>query len=206
MIQIDDLIKKIKINDLKDGKIIYNDKLENNEFKETIGINYWLSKYYNGSISKEEHNKCKEDSDLSQQLCHLIKIYDNIFEDTELDGQIEEEELDVLSQLWIMRPRNNFEYEENFKKIIYNVYVKTDDIRFREIALDYYKQNITNKSEDKRFLICSSSKSDDYNKTYGIDEKIIDKTSQDSNNSKKEDVKKDDWISNLFLDEGGNNG
>ena len=205
MIQLDDLMQKITIDNLEEGTLTYEEKIDydnlNKELnKEKIGINYWIWKYYCGSISKEGHTECKDwirkyyddlisqenkeqrriEENMAQKLGDLIKIYERIFYEKEIDEEFLKNTR-LLEQLWIMRPRDNFQYEDTFNKLIYQVYIKTQEKAetkeqgegFREIALNYYNENQkerNNQTDKEIFLICADDNSDEHNKKYGIRE------------------------------------
>lgn len=210
MKQINELIKNMSIYDLKSCKVSYDEILNDTEMKKEVGKNYWLLKYYNGTISKEEHEKCKNgDFEFNKAL---FAIYDFVFDDSKIDFEYNPDDqcniIDCISELWIMRPRKEFQYENEFKKIMFDLYSKTHDEKLREVALEYHlehKEEGANCKENDEFFLINNKSEKNYNINYGI-EKIFDESkeiSQDKNetlNDRKQqrELEQKDWILEKF--------
>lgn len=188
MMQIEDLIKKNTLEDLQNGILKCNEQIKFSGEEKGIGINYWRWKYYSGLISRDEHEECKKNTNLCNELEPLIKIYEHIFGEKEdvLQWVKDSNLLDELSQLWMMRPREKFEYEEKFSELIYQVYVEAkiesdcNIDRFRQIALNYHEEKKCQSDNNDLFLICNNTSSEEkYNEKYGIFEMTVESNSGD---------------------------
>lgn len=209
-----EIIEELSIGNLLNCQFEYTDQLDYSELEggESFEEGYWMWKYYSGSITSEEHQKYKENGNIKNaNVSLLIKIYDYIFEVSDA-SKIEDGEANEIKQclinLYIMRPRENFSYEEKFKKLIFYTYLHTKDNCFREPALEYFSNSknqydnlIKANNCDDMFLIKRPDK-ERYNTKYGIqckscEEKSSKNTSSDNDsNCSKEENK--DWISDHF--------
>lgn len=213
MKDIDDIINEMKIDDLKDLKFSYSDiiSIEQGVIDEDH-FNYWVWKYYTGDITIDEHNGIKE----TLQEYMVYKVYTIIFSIKQSQNWYEEilnclnkQDYVCLSNevtdLWLMRPEN-FQYEEEFKKFIFMLYLVKKEERFRQIALDFYKSNedvkkYIERCNDYKHMFLMYRKGDcNYKKYYAIEECKSEECncSTDNKNDEKNNNQNEDWITKRF--------
>ena len=213
MKDLEEVIKELSIDNLMNCQFKYTDQFDYTELEksENFGEGYWMWKYYSGSITSEEHQKYKENDNIKKANVSLLKIYDYIFEVSDA-SKIEDVEANEIKQclidLYIMRPRENFSYEEKFKKLIFYTYLHTKENCFREPALEYFSKSkeqyvniIKANNCNDEFLIKRQDKGN-YNTKYGIqckscEEQLSENTSSDNCSDCIEEENKD-WISEYF--------
>lgn len=171
-----------------------------------IEEDFWMRMYYGGSVTSETHKKFKENGSIKYgNVRKIMKIYDYIF-DMRDASTIEDNEANEIRQclvdLYIMRPKENFSYEDKLKELMFYTYLHTKDNCLREAALEYFSrlkyQNVDlNNCED--ILLIKRPNGKGYNTKYGIQcESCVEKL--DENKSTGDslnciDEKNDDWIS-----------
>lgn len=170
MKDINVLLETLFTYDLSNREIHYTDKIDDEGIDERIGENYWLWKYYSGDISREEHEAHKHR--ISNES--IRKIYDSIFAGNAacLHKDACEEIKACLAELWIIRPRENFFFEKDFKRLIFYTYVQTKDNCFRDVALEYEKENpeeCTELVKDNELFLINHETHPDYNARYGVE-------------------------------------
>ena len=166
MKDIDDIINEMNIDDLENLKFSYSDiiLIEQSDI-DTEHPNYWLWKYYTGNITIDEHKNLGVN--LPKDCYNAYTVYTIIFFINQFNGY---EDIYICSDsnpefafqdsnnndfkaikdydcfsnevtdLWLMKPEK-FQYEEDFKKLIFMLYLFKREERFRQIALDFYKSN-----------------------------------------------------------------
>ncbi|MEG0941270.1 MAG: hypothetical protein RSE64_05175, partial [Oscillospiraceae bacterium] len=150
-------------------------------------LNYWRWKYYTGEIAIYEHNNIKE----TIQEYMMYKVYTIIFRINQSQNWYEDIGEDIcfncltnpdydyfsheVTDLWLMRPEK-FQYEEEFKKLIFMLYLVKKEERFKQIALDFYNANeyaskYIEQCDGYKPMFLIHRKGDcDYNKNYAIKE------------------------------------
>ena len=210
MKQIDELINGMSIDNLKDCNISYNRTLNEIEVNKEIGKNYWLWKYYTGSITKEEHEECKKNRIEFDDK--LLETFDLIFDESKEIPSNNSDIINCITELWIMRPRENFIHEEEYDKLIFRLYSDTHDNTLREIALAYYEKNKDKKKNDEMFARIAKDESfhiydkdnSEYNKKYGIDNKEgLANPREGSESINNSNQNKTDWLCERFGDDNG---
>lgn len=226
------IISEMTIENLKELKFSYQDTLSINQSDMCpYSYNYWLWKYYTGMITKDENDivqECENQCALLKSIYQVIfaiqeapDSYENIYKDisnllnkycngsnevTEERDKIYGVVSNEITDLWLMRPEN-FQYEKEFRKLIFMLYVLYGEEKFRTIALDVYHKDkkactsidrCSNNDIKHRFLI--ESKDGAYNQYYGIEECPSDQHSTHTNPREEEQNKPqdDDWIVKHF--------
>lgn len=211
MRNIDEIIEQMSLEDLKGLKFKYKDELSVKQEDIThYSLNYWRWKYYTGEITKEEHNSVRED--IHEELVYIVygKIFDinqsvNWYEKlSDCECLKDEKFRDEIADLWLMRPES-FQYEDEFKKLIFMLYVMHKDKRFRNIALEFYESNkeLLNEYEnkyDKEMFLIYIKDAVNYDKEYGIEKKLYIKESSYISEDKKKENIEEDWITKIFID------
>lgn len=214
MKDIDDIINEMNIDDLKNLKFSYSDiisieqsDIDNNHF------NYWIWKYYTGDITIDEHNRIKN----SIQGCMVYTVYTIIFRINQSQNWYEDIGFNCLinqhydyfsnevTDLWLMRPEK-FQYEEEFKKLIFMLYLAKKEEIFRQIALDFYYSNkdvskYIEQCNDYKHMFLIYRKCDcNYKKYYAIEECKSEECncSTDNKTDEKNNNQNEDWITKRF--------
>ena len=213
MKDIDDIINEMNIDDLKNLKFSYSDmiSIEQSDI-DTNHFNYWIWKYYIGDITIDEHNSIKG----TLQECMVYKVYTIIFSIKQflswhedilncLDKPDYVDLSNEVTDLWLMRPEK-FQYEEEFKKLIFMFYLVKKEERFRQIALDVYNSNedvrkYIEQCNDYKHMFLMYRKGDcNYKKYYAIEECKTEECnySTDNKNDEKNNNQNEDWITKRF--------
>jgi len=219
---INDVISEMKIDELKDSKIQYGDELsiEQSDIDKNFS-NYWTWKYYTGKITEPEHNfrrtSLGETESIVQKVYMCIfcirsyknewynnkKIIDLCYSNS---NELYQDFSNEVMDLWLMRPYIEFEYEDEFRKLIFMLYLVKNDKRFRTISLDFYKTNEEAKKyveehniDKSTFLICLEEEKD-FNRTYGIKEETILEENWSNVMQRQEETTQgvEDWITQKF--------
>lgn len=101
-----------------------------------------ILKYFSGSITHVEHEAFKENNQ-DEETSIIVKIYDIILGNglNNWVDNLDEKFIDEVTDLWLMRPREGFNYEVEFQKLIFMIYAKYETPKLRHIALDFHKNN-----------------------------------------------------------------
>ncbi len=151
---------------------------------------HWVMKYYEGSISREEHNRYKKhwEENTSRKpeeespIPKVIEIYDAVFSvmdsglsfwqtDTELDTE-------ALLDLYLGEIKTS-SYREALTKLCFIQYCTRKDRRLRGIAFGAYddpgcswaREAVSRKPEYSPLFLSRLSGDENYNKAYGIRDK-----------------------------------
>jgi len=218
MKDIADIINEMNIDDLKNLKFSYSDiisieqsDIDNNQF------NYWMWKYYTGDIAIDEHNIIN--TILKIKLKTVYKVYTIIFRINQSQNWYEDINFDCLTNqdydyfsnevtnLWLMRPEE-FQYEEEFKKLIFMLYLEKKEERFKQIALNFYKSNEDaskyieqcNNDDYKRLFLIYRKGDCNYKKYYAIEECRSEECNCSLSYSadEKDSKENEDWITDRF--------
>lgn len=185
MKNIQEIINEMDINALKNLSFSYSDEISIIDTQiDNENLNYWLWKYYTGNITENEHLSIKEKIKDNivytvYDIIFQIKNSENVQISTYYNSTAYQDNYNFINEvadLWLMRPER-FQYEEEFKKLIFLIYLETQEEKFRQIALDFYNKNeavangyILGYDSDKyknMFLIHNKDECD-YNKHYGV--------------------------------------
>lgn len=214
MKDISEVISEMNIDDLKNSKFSYSDILSMVQSDiDNNNLNYWRWKYYTGEITIDEHNSIKE----TIQKYMMYKVYSIIFwikssqnwcEDFSfncLNNQHYDSFKDEVTDLWLMRPEK-FQYEEEFKKLIFMLYLVKKEERFRSIALEFYNENeaartYVEQCDDNKSMFLIHRKGDcDYKNNYAIKEYKAKESncSPDDSTNENDNKENKDWITERF--------
>lgn len=222
MKNINGVISEMKIDELKNSKVQYGDELsiEQSDIDKNDS-NYWMWKYYTGKITEPEHNYRR--TSLVEAEAIVQKVYMCIFcirsyekewynnkkifdlfnsNSNELYQDFSNEVMD----LWLMRPAIDFEYEDEFRKLIFMLYFVKNDKKFRTIALDFYKTDeqakkyVEENNIDKSIFLINLEEEKDFNRTYGIKEETILDENWSNDMQRQEETTQgvEDWITQKF--------
>lgn len=149
-----------------------------NYFEENT-LNWWLMKYFYGSITEDEHYNFKNseysnEEEIKNEIKNIVLIYDIIFgicEDNWIES-LNEGFINEVTDLWLINP-NNFKYQYQFKKLIFMIYAEHGTPKLRHIALEFHKQykadvQINSLVEDNELFLINLPNHNDYNAKYGI--------------------------------------
>lgn len=213
MKNISEVINEMKIDDLKNLKFSYSDILSISQHDiDNNHLNYWRWKYCTGEITEDEHISIKD----TIQEYMMYKIYSKIFsikssqnwcEDISFNCMSDQEYYNFsneVTDLWLMRPEE-FQYEEEFKKIIFTLYLEKKEERFKSIALEFYIKNeaartYTEQCEDYKSMFLMKREDDpEYKCNYGIEiEKVECSMDENCNTENTENTENTDWITKCF--------
>ena len=213
MKDIDEIINEMNIDNLKNLKFSYSDiiSIEQSDI-DNKHFNYWVWKYYTGDITIDEHNSIKE----TLQEYMVYKVYTIIFGIKQSQNWYEDilNCLDIqdyvclsneVTDLWLMRP-GIFEYEEEFKKLIFMLYLVKEEKRFRQIALDFYNSNedvrkyIEQYDAYQHMFLIYRKVDCNYNKNFAIEECKSEEShcTTDNKTDEKNNSQNEDWITKRF--------
>jgi len=216
MKDINDIISEMNIDDLKMSRFYYNDILSIEQSNIDINnLNYWRWKYYTGVITEDEHNNMNENirkSVMYKVYSIVFKIKSNLksygdFDFNHLNDPYYNSIENETTDLWLMRPEH-FQYEEEFKSLIYMLYLVKKEKRFRNIALIHYNENKFARTyaeqydENNSLFLINMEDALEYKYIYGIeyDDKV--KCCRDENNKENpptlSNVQNTDWIAAKF--------
>ncbi|KOR64102.1 hypothetical protein [Clostridium botulinum] len=214
MKNISEVISVMNIDDLKNSQFSYSDILSIGQSDiDNNNLNYWRWKYYTGDITIDEHNNIKET--IKEYM--IYNVYTIIFRINQSQNWYEDISLNCftnqdydnfsneVTDLWLMRPEK-FQYEEEFKKLIFMLYLVKKEEIFRQIALDFY--NI-NEDASKYIEQCDSYKpmflihrkgDCDYKNNYAIKEYKANERncSPDDSTNENDNKENKDWIIKRF--------
>ena len=214
MKNISEVISEMNIDDLKNSKFSYSDILSIGQSDiDNNNLNYWRWKYYTGEITIDEHNSIKE----TIQEYMMYKVYTIIFRINQSQNWYEDINFNYLTNpdydyfsnevtdLWLMRPEN-FQYEEEFKKLIFMLYLVKKEERFRQIALSFYNVNedaskyIEQIDGYKPMFLIHREGDCDYKNNYSIKEcKAKERNCSPADSADENDNKENkDWITERF--------
>ncbi len=195
--------KKSMIN----GILKYSDNIpySTNDINEN-NYNYYIMKYYKGSISKEEHEKFKNGLYNNLSIGKIYNKYifnsDNIFS---TEFTIYDENIDDLIYLRMIISDES-KYLDILNKLMIRIYFEKEKMQLAGLVqqlyeqYDWAKKYINEQKENKLSLIFQDS-TDDYTKKFGI---CISEISSDDNTYKKgsekieEISKENNWILQKF--------
>lgn len=133
MKELKEVIQELSIDNLQKCQFEYSDKFDFDELELSDGIeeDFWMRMYYGGSVTSETHKKFKENGSIKYgNVRKIMKIYDYIF-DMRDASTIEDNEANEIRQclvdLYIMRPKENFSYEDKLKELMFYTYLHTKD-------------------------------------------------------------------------------
>lgn len=203
MESIENIIKKANIENVCRSKFLYEDSLpENSSFIEESSSKFVIMKYYEGTITREEHDKFKA----SKESFVPMKVYDWIFfiNDNGLDGVSDNNLNDEVIDLYLCLSEKS-QYKEHFEKLIFILYCSNQDDRFKDIALNAYrkywwaKNYINMNLIYSRFFLSEMSENENFQKEYGIE--IIGNESENTLckiENQEVQPKNEDWILQKF--------
>ncbi len=185
MKDINDLLNEISISQLRELAFTYNDTLtfDESDFEnDNENLNYFKWKLYSGDITSDE-KKLLENKDDNTAIIKLIYVVifnfmrkENWHSSITLQNYEDYDNLcKEVMDLWLMRPEG-FIFEVEFKKLIFMLYLVKNQEIFRQIALEFYKENnearnyIEQHDEYKPLFLLHRIGDVEYKNSYAIEE------------------------------------
>lgn len=204
MYSLDEALRKCDKNLMINGCLKYIDSIpySSNEISKD-SYNYYIMKYYEGSISAEEHEKIKND-------LYIGEIYNKyIFNPVDIfnsEFTIYDEDINDIIYLRMAVSKNS-KYLEILNKLMLRIYFEKKKIQLAGLVQKLYEQynwvkEYINKQKENKLSLIFQDNIDEYNKYFGIDisrtAKYDDDNTKDSIEKTEEISKENNWILQKF--------
>lgn len=198
MYSLEDALKQCNKESIIDGVLEYEDSIPySTEEIDKNNHNHYVMKYYEGTISPEEHNEFNDDISIRKVYNKYIFNADSVLGE---EFEIDDNDIDDLIYLKIIISKESG-YLERLDKLMIRIYFEKKKIQLEGLMrsiyekYDWAKQYIQNQKENELSLFFQES-TDEYNKNF----RIIENSSDEKRTETKpeENSTESNWILQKF--------